>query len=125
MAVGVSGAFSGNIFIDAILAGGARWSSGSSPVTVSYTLVDGSAAWSSAQKAAFASALQTWSNVANMSFTATASSIGTNLVETMKSAADMGSSLATHNEPPAAITVNVCCVGYARYHRTADIYGEA
>ena len=40
MAVGVSGALAGNTFIDAILAGGARWSSGSSPVSVSYALVD-------------------------------------------------------------------------------------
>jgi serralysin len=103
MAVGVSGALSGNTFIDAILAGGARWSSGSSPVSVSYALVDGSAAWTVDQKAAFASALQTWSNVANVTFTSTAAA-GANLVETMKSSADMGNSLATHNEPTAGAT---------------------
>lgn len=57
----------GNVYVDSLLWGD-RWDQSSGPITYDFWRVEGTYAWTSAEKAAFRSAMASWSAVAEVEF---------------------------------------------------------
>jgi hypothetical protein len=103
MATIVSGALSGRVYVDSLLWGGSHWSSGATGTTanVTYALDPGFSGWSAAQSTAMSAALQSWSAVANISFTQVVTPEVANLREFVQTSAQIGGTdlLGYHDVP--------------------------
>src|SRR5687767_10578924 len=95
---------SSNIYLNAIQWGGWRWSDDSPGTTISYYLRDGqySQVWQSFEEAAYRAALQTWSNVANLSFQEVFTYGAADFVEDLRGSANY---LGSHETPEDAFLI--------------------
>jgi Ca2+-binding RTX toxin-like protein len=83
-----------NVYIDALVGDGWHWSG-----TVTYFFDNDTAAWTDAEKAAYRSALQSWANVANITFQEVFVESQANLVEHSVSDFTLPDALADHATP--------------------------
>lgn len=103
---------SGNVYVDSLLWGGWYWGDASAasgaPVTINYFVNQASSRpWSSAEAGRLAAALQTWSNVANITFTRVSSESSAQLVETLVDSATIGGDiLGEHGTPDSAASLS-------------------
>lgn len=95
-----------NVYIDALA--GHAWTEFGSDQHITYYLDDsGYRAWTAAEQAGFAAALQTWANVANITFERVASASAAELTETLASSSDLWlfggfGTIALHGAPNAS-----------------------
>jgi Ca2+-binding RTX toxin-like protein len=119
---------SGNTYIDALLWGGWHWADSSAapgqPVEIKYFLKDGARAWSATQAGYFATALQTWSDVANITFTRIDSQSAADLVESLAGDSALGDgTLGVHGTPDSAASTSGDYDGTLLLGRGGRAYG--
>ena len=91
-----------NAYIDALVGDGWHWSG-----TITYFFDDDTGAWTAAEKAAYRSALQSWANVANLTFQEVFVESEANLVEHSVSDFTLPDALADHATPMDARKTHV------------------
>jgi serralysin len=118
MAVPIQQTPSSNIYLNAIQWGGWRWTDDPLPGTIiTYYFRDGyyGQVWTDSEKAAYAAALQTWANVANLTFQQVYTYAEADLVEDLRASA---SYLGSHETPEDAFVYDGTAWG--EYVRNGD-----
>lgn len=97
------------IYTDALLWGGWRWSdpnSGSGPTVINYYLdTYGGRGWTAAESAAITRAFQSWSDVANITFTQVFSASNAQLIERLVPESVLPGTLGEHGTPDSAASL--------------------
>lgn len=108
---------SDNIYLDAIQWGGWRWNDAPAGTTITYYLRDGQfgQTWQTFEEAAYRAALQTWANVANLTFQEVFTYNTADLVEDLRASAPY---LGSHETPEHAYLTDGTAWG--EYVRSGD-----